>query len=133
MLQLRRRFALILASGLLLMATAATAAPAASANSGDVLATGSCSGAAHWKLKLSPENGRIAVEFEVDTNRIGKTWAVKIKRNGIVLASGTRVTKAPSGSFVFRTTVSNLAGPDTIVGRAVSLSSGQLCRGVAVF
>lgn len=130
---LRRRLALILMSSLLVVAGAVATTPSASAKAGDVIRTGACSGAAHWKLKLSPDNGRIEVEFEVDTNRIGKTWAVKIKRGANVLASGTRVTKAPSGSFVFRTTVSNLAGPDTIVGRAVSLSSGQVCRGVAVF
>ena len=133
MLQLRRRLALIMCASLLAIAGAIATAPAASAKAGDVIRTGSCSGAAVWKLKLSPENGRIEVEFEVDTNRVGKAWTVKIKRNGNVLASGTRVTRAPSGSFVFRTTVSNRAGADTIVGVARSVSSGQLCRGVAVF
>jgi hypothetical protein len=129
--QLRRRVALILTSGLLVVAATAASAPATAAKDGDVIRTGSCSGAADWKLKLSPENGKIEVEFEVDQNKAGKTWAVKIKRNGNVLASGTRVTKAPSGSFEFRALVSNRPGADTIVARARNLASGQVCRGVA--
>ena len=80
---------------------------------------------------MSPENGKIEVEFEVDENKVGKTWRVKIKRDGEVLARGTRVTQAPSGSFEFRTVVSNRAGADTIVGRARNLASGRVCRGVA--
>ena len=131
--QVRRRLALILTSGLLVLAAAAVSAPAASAKDGDVVRTGSCSGAADWKLKLSPEDGRIEVEFEVDQNKVGKTWNVKIKRNGNVLAHGTRVTKAPSGSFEFRTVVSNRAGSDTIVAKARNTASGQVCRGVATF
>jgi hypothetical protein len=129
--QVRKRLALTLTSGLLVVAAMAATAPAVAAKDGDVIETGSCSGAADWKLKLSPDNGKIEVEFEVDQNRIGKTWRVVIKRDGIVLASGTRVTQAPSGSFEFRTVVSNRAGADTIVGRARNLASGQVCRGVA--
>ena len=127
----RRRFALIITSGLLVVATAAATAPATSAKDGDVITTGSCSGSADWKLKLSPEDGRIEVEFEVDTNRDGQTWKVRIKRNGNVLARATRVTQPPSGSFEFRTVVSNQAGADTIVARARNVASGQVCRGVA--
>jgi hypothetical protein len=129
--RVRQRLALIIASGLLIVAATAATAPATAAKAGDVIATGACSGSADWKLKLSPDNGKIEVEFEVDQNRVGKTWRVKIKRDGNVLASGTRVTQAPSGSFTFRATVSNGAGADTIVGKARNLASGQVCRGVA--
>jgi hypothetical protein len=129
--RVRQRLALIIASGLLMVAATAATAPATAAKAGDVIATGACSGSADWKLKLSPDNGKIEVEFEVDQNRVGKTWRVKIKRDGNVLASGTRVTQAPSGSFTFRATVSNGAGADTIVGKARNLASGQVCRGVA--
>jgi hypothetical protein len=129
--RVRQRLALVIASGLLIAAATAATAPATAAKAGDVIATGACSGSADWKLKLSPDNGKIEVEFEVDQNRVGKTWRVKIKRDGNVLASGTRVTQAPSGSFTFRATVSNGAGADTIVGKARNLASGQVCRGVA--
>jgi len=131
MLQLPRRLALILMAGLLVVAAAASSAGAVSAKDGDVIETGSCSGAADWKLKLSPDDGKLEVEFEVDANKVGQTWRVKIKRDGNVLASGTRVTQAPSGSFEFRTRISNRAGTDTIVARARNLASGQICRGVA--
>jgi hypothetical protein len=131
MVQLRRRFAMLVTSGVFIAAAVAATAPIAAAKDGDVIRTGSCSGAADWKLKLSPENGKIEVEFEVDQNKVGKTWRVKIKRDGEVLARGTRVTQAPSGSFEFRTVVSNRAGADTIVGRARNVASGQVCRGVA--
>ena len=39
------------------------------AKDGDVIREGNCTGRSDWKLKLSPENGRIEVEFEVDQQR----------------------------------------------------------------
>ena len=36
------------------------------ANDADVITRGPCSGNSDWKLKASPENGRIEVEGEVD-------------------------------------------------------------------
>jgi hypothetical protein len=50
----------------LLVASGIALAPGAGAKGGDVIRTGVCSGAAHWKLKLSPDNGRIEVEFQVE-------------------------------------------------------------------
>ena len=38
---------------------------------GDVIVQGRCTAASTAKLKLSAENGRIEVEFEVDQNRNG--------------------------------------------------------------
>lgn len=55
----------------LVLATLA-AAPAAQAKEGDVIRRGSCSAASDWKLKLSEEDGRIEVEFEVDQNVVGR-------------------------------------------------------------
>jgi hypothetical protein len=86
-----------------------------------------------WKLKLSPENGRIEVEFEVDSNRVGQTWNVSMRHNGVLFFQGARVTQAPSGSFTVRRVVNNLAGDDRIVGRAVNARTGEVCRGVATF
>lgn len=53
-----------------LLAFAAT--PVASAKDGDVRAVGSCTKSTTSKIKLSEENGRIEVEFEVDQNRNGR-------------------------------------------------------------
>jgi len=117
-----------------LVATTLVAAPlTASAKDGDIVARGSCSVRSDWKLKLSPENGRIEVEFEVDQNRNGQTWNVTMKRNGNRFWAGTRTTQPPSGSFEVRRVVSNGAGADRIVVRARHAGSGETCRGVATF
>jgi hypothetical protein len=90
-------------------------------------------GSTDWKLKLSPENGRIEVEFEVDSNRVGQTWNVRLKNDGNVFFRGTRTTQAPSGSFEVRRLTNNGAGSDFIVGRAVNPNTGEVCRGTATF
>jgi hypothetical protein len=120
--------------GLVLATTALVGAPATvSAKDGDVVRSGSCSARSDWKLKLSPENGRIEVEFEVDQDRNGQRWGVKLKRNGTVFWRGTRTTQPPSGSFEVRRVTANGAGADTIVARARNSRTGEVCRGVARF
>jgi hypothetical protein len=108
-------------------------APAAMAKDGDVIKRGACSGASDWKLKLSPENGRIEVEFEVDSNHVGQTWHVRLTHDGNTFFQGTRVTQGTSGSFTVRQITGNNAGTDTISGRAVNNASGEVCRGTAQF
>jgi hypothetical protein len=117
----------------LVTATALLPAAAAQAKDGDVIRRGSCSGSADWKLKASPENGRIEVEGEVDSNRNGQSWNWRIKHNGSLSASGSRTTKAPSGSFTVRRVVVNLKGADNIVFKARHPNSGQVCRGALTF
>jgi hypothetical protein len=58
----------------------------ASAKDGDVLVRGSCTGPTTSKLKLSEEDGRIEIEFEVDQNRSGVRWTVTLGRSGGRLA-----------------------------------------------
>jgi hypothetical protein len=117
-----------------LVATTLVAAPlAASAKDGDIITRGSCTARSDWKLKLSPEDGRIEVEFEVDQNRNGQRWNVTMKRDGSAFWRGTRTTQPPSGSFEVRRVVSNGAGADRIVVRARHAGSGEICRGVATF
>jgi hypothetical protein len=111
-----------------------TAAPiGAAAKDGDIIRTGSCSGATDWKLKLRPEDGGIEVEFEVDQNRNGQTWSVRLKKDGARFWGGQRVTRAPSGSFSVRQVTSNGAGSERIVGIATNPASGEVCRGSATF
>lgn len=121
-----RSFAALLGAALL---TAAFAMPVM-ARDGDVTRSGACSGISDWKLKAGHRDGRIEVEFEVDQNRIGKQWRVKLVDNGDVFFRAIRTTQAPSGSFTVRDTTRNRAGTDRIVGRAVNLNSGEVCRGV---
>ena len=114
--------------GTALVAGAIMSVPSpAMAREGDVIRTGSCSGSADWKLKVSPENGRWEVEFEVDSNRVGQTWRVKIRDNGVLRYNRLKTTTAPSGSFTARKLMANMAGTDNIVARARNINSGQVC------
>jgi len=122
-----------LMTSVLVAATLVAAPMTVAAKDGDVIRRGSCTARSDFKLKLSPENGRIEVEFEVDQNRNGKTWNVKMKRNGNVFWRGQRTTRPPSGSFEVRKLTRNGRGPDKIVVRARNPRSGEVCRGVAIF
>src|SRR6476619_5169538 len=56
----------------------------ASANHGGgnaVRTHGGCGGPAVWKLKAKPDDGRIEIEAEVDSNHSGQVWHWKIKHN----------------------------------------------------
>lgn len=126
-----RRVAQLLVLALVLSALAAPSV--AMAKDGDVIRRGACTNRSDWKLKLSREDGRIEVEFEVDTPKIGQTWRVRMKHNGSVYFLGERVTKSPSGSFRVRRVRPNLSGPDYFVARAVNLKTGEVCRGTATW
>ena len=106
---------------------------AASANEDDIIKTGACSDGSDWKLKLSPENGRIEVEFEVDQNVVGDTWRVRILQNGERILRTRKVTQAPSGSFKVQTVAPNTASPDTFKAFAQNLETGETCSGRATF
>jgi hypothetical protein len=116
-----------------MVAAALVAVPTTVAKDGDVLVRGTCTGPSSSKLKLSEEDDRIEVEFEVDQNRNGVRWTVVLSRpGGPVLARATRVTRGPSGSFELRRVVGNRAGPDRIVARGTR-ASGEVCRAAATF
>ena len=109
---------------------AVAAASAAATKDGDVIRRGNCTGSTDWKLKLSEEDGRIEVEFEVDQNRNGVSWNVRLFQNGSQIARATRVTRGPSGSFEFRKVAPNTAGTDSFRARATR-ASGEVCTGRA--
>ena len=109
-----------------------TAMPAL-AKDGDVIRTGACSGRSDWKLKLSEENGRVEVEYEVDQNRVGDVWRVGIRHDGGLVFAGRRMTRAPSGSFEVRLVQRNRAGNDVFRARAVNARTGETCGGAAVW
>jgi hypothetical protein len=101
------------------------------AKDGDVLVRGTCTAKSTSKLKLSAENGRIEVEFEVDQNRNGVPWTVVLTRNGTRVAQLARVTKAPSGSFEARKVIANGAGADVV--KATARRAGERCTARATF
>jgi len=112
-----------------------TAAPLAHAKDDDgrIIRTGSCSGSADWKLKAKHDDGRIEVEFEVDSNQSGQTWRVRVRDNGVRVIATRATTGGRSGSFDIERKVANRAGSDSFVARARDLSSGQLCVGRLTF
>jgi hypothetical protein len=99
----------------------------------DVIREGSCSGRSDWKLKLSPEDGRIEVEFEVDQNVVGDEWRVRIRHDGEIAFRGTRTTRGASGSFELRIVEPNSAGADSFRARARNISTDEVCAGSASF
>jgi hypothetical protein len=108
---------------------AAVAVPAIAPASGgdDVRNAGTCSGSSTAKIKAKPDDGRIEVELEVDQNRNGVRWKVRLEDNGDVVVRGSRRTQAPSGSFSFERRIDNLPGTDSIKGIARNPASGERC------
>ena len=104
---------------------AGSLAGSALAKDGDVIRRGACSGSSDWKLKLSDEDGRIEVEFEVDQNVVGDVWRVRIRHDGDLVFSGRRTTTAPSGSFEVRILQRDRAGDDRLRARAVNTETGE--------
>jgi hypothetical protein len=126
----------LMVAGLLsgaVLASAMLTAPSALASGGaDVQRSGSCSASSTWKLKLKAEDGgQIEVDYEVDQNKVGDVWNVRMTDNGNVFFKGHRTMQAPSGSFEVRKLTNNLAGTDRIVARATNPATSEVCRGVA--
>jgi hypothetical protein len=94
---------------------------------GRVIREGSCSGSADWKIKAKPDDGKIEVEAEIDSNRNGQVWRWRLKHNGNLRARGTATTHAPSGSFEVTRRTNDAAGTDSFKFRAVHKRTGQVC------
>lgn len=113
-----------------LTAPLALASPAFAQGGGgtSVRSSGHCSGGGAFELKAKHDDGRIEVEYEVDTNRAGQAWHVRLRDNGVTVFSGTATTAAPSGSFTVHRSIANRAGSDTI--RAKATFGDRTCGGV---
>jgi len=123
----------MIVTGAVVVASLLMVAPAAQAGGGGgsdgTITQGSCSGRTDWKLKVKPDNGRLELEFEVDSNVNGQSWNVRIKQNGNRIFAGTRVTQGPSGSFELKRRPNDAAGTDRFVARATNPSTGETCAG----
>jgi hypothetical protein len=95
---------------------------------GRVIVRGDCSKRADWKLKAKPENGRLKVEFEVDSNKAGRSWTWTVRSNGFVVASGRRTTQGPSGSFSVERRTSDESGSQRISATARNSRTREVCR-----
>ena len=89
---------------------------------------GDCSAATNWKLKAKPDDGRIEVEFEVDSNKSGQRWTYKIRHDGNEVASGARTTAGRSGSFSVERRVQDAAGVHKISASAKNARTGETCK-----
>ena len=122
------------AAALSVVATFAVALPASASHGGvggrdGVRSSGSCSAGSSWTLKAKPDDGRIEIEFEVDSNRNGQTWTNKVSDQGVRVLTGKRVTKAPSGSYSVEKKVVNRAGVDSFIATAKNSRTGEVCSG----
>jgi hypothetical protein len=86
---------------------------------------GSCSGGTDWKIKAKPDDGRIEVEAEIDSNVSGQQWHWVLKHNGSTSAHGTSQTHGPSGSFSVERRTVDAAGTDALRFRATH--NGETC------
>ena len=111
------------------LAIGSTAIPS-SAKAGDVVKAGTCTGSSTAKLKVGARDGGFETEWEVDSNRNGQSWTWKLRQRGVVKASGTAMTVAPSGSFNVERRLANPAGTDTIRARATNAATGEVCTAV---
>ena len=89
---------------------------------------GVCSIRSTSKLKVNPpRNGRIQVEFEVESHVVGQVWNVQLKDNGTVFLSRNATTLAPGGAFEARAFAKNQIGTDTISASASNAVTGESC------
>jgi hypothetical protein len=116
-------------AGLLVLGLVGIAPTAMAAN--QVVKQGTCTGNSKATLTLGLDNGRIEVQYEVDSNHAGQTWRVRLRHDGVLFFSGTRMTQAPGGSFEVRKFVKNRAGTDVFRARARNLSNGEVCTATA--
>ena len=101
---------------------------ASSKNKARTVKRGVCTAATDWKLKAKPRDGRLEVEFEVDSNLSGQQWTYELRHDGTQKASGTRTTRAPSGSFSVNRRLPNAPGVHRISGTAKNAGTGEICR-----
>ncbi len=97
----------------------------------DVRVRGTCTLSSTAKLKLSPEDGRVEVEFEVDENRNGSRWGVALTRNGTRVVGRAATTRAPSGSFEARAVIGAASPRTTVTAVARRAATGEVCRATA--
>lgn len=108
-------------------ATLVVTAPVASAGTAPTIKSGRCSMGSQWTMKAKPDNGRMEVELEIDTNRNRQRWNVRITDNRHLVFAGTKVTLAPSGSFEVEKLTTNRRGVDHFVGVAKNPRTREVC------
>lgn len=93
---------------------------------GDVIRRSNCSGPAKSKLKASPENGRIEVEYEVDNATRGQRWVIVLKKGRRTILQRTKTVNS-AGEIRVRKVTSNGSGSERISALARNLNTGERC------
>lgn len=110
-----------------------SAAAESGAGTDSEIKRGDCSGAATWKLRASPENGRIEVDAAVDSAGPGEEWKWRLLHNDSVTARNDATTKGPDGVFDIERTVVDLKGGDELKFVARNTESDERCSGTLIF
>jgi hypothetical protein len=95
----------------------AATTPAFASGGGGVSASGACTNGGHFKLKAKHDDGKIEMEYQVDSNRAGQVWAVRITDNGVAVVS-RHATTGPGDSFTIRKVIADMPGVDKIHAHA---------------
>ena len=119
---------MLIVAGVMALSVAA-AAPPALASGSSVTKTGRC-GTRPWSLVLAHDNGRIEADYKLGNVKVGRTWRVVMKDNGVRFAAGNKTTQA-DGSFSVTKFAPNQTGTDHILARASNLTTGEVCRATA--
>jgi hypothetical protein len=106
----------------------ATGALAAGPADSRVGSQGDCTQSSQWKLDAQEDNGRIRVDWEVDTGIKGQHWSWRLLHNGGESFRGNAVTK-DGGSYKLEKLVIDAPGTDRIVLKSHNAATGEQCRG----
>jgi hypothetical protein len=92
----------------------------------DVRVEGSCTGSTTSELRVRAEDGRLRIEFRINTKRPYRAWSLVILRERRIVFRRA-VRSAHGGHAVdVRRTIDDWPGTDAIVARA-SARGGQSC------
>lgn len=121
------RFSSVLIAGTIATGLAIASLATAAAKDGDIIKRGNCAGGVKTKLKASPENGRIEVEYELDNAAPNEAWRVIVKKNGRAILRATKRTNGV-GDLKVRKVTSNGNGNERIEASAKRVSGGGVCK-----
>lgn len=134
---MRRQITGILLTGALALSTGIALAPAAHAKNDDSRARGVCDKGSTYSAKVKDKKGGLRVDFTVKNNAVGQAWAYTVTQNGAQVVSSTGTSKANddnssddtrhTAEVKFRSVLTNNAGADTLVLRAVNATTGEIC------
>lgn len=120
-----RKTALIVAGGI---AAAGVSVPVLAGTAfADTERHGSCSqGKARYDFDVDKDDGRFEVDLEVDSNRRGQKWRLRLFHDGERVFSDVRTTDR-EGEAEYERNRPNTVGRDTFRARARNLGNGEVC------